>query len=192
MDLTDPVAVALEIAEVLRSEGIDHALYGGLLLAAYGRVREDGDADVAVVRSDPAATSALLSARLGLHCTVVFDRRRFGGLLVSRITLIDGEERNTLDLVEPTEPGSAMRALGRALCSQLRRREIRVLPPEDSVIFKVPSTRELDVEDAASVVRAQGAELDTGLVEREIEELSTRIGPGHPVRDRWTAVRGRR
>jgi hypothetical protein len=36
MDLTDPIELALEIADALRRERIDHALHGGLLLAAYG------------------------------------------------------------------------------------------------------------------------------------------------------------
>jgi len=190
MDLTDPVAVALDIGEVLRRHGVEHALYGGLLLAAYGQARETQDADVAVVHSDPAATASLLAEHLGLHCRVAFDRRRFGGLLISRITLIEGDELNTLDLVEPTDPGYAARALGRSLSSRLRGREIRVLTPEDFVLFKVLSTRELDLEDATSVVRAQAADLDTELVEREIEGLATGLGPDHPVRERWAALRG--
>jgi len=191
MDLTDPVAFALDVADVLRRGRVDHALYGGLLLAAYGQARETKDADIAVVRADPSETSSLLAAELGLHCRVAFDRRRFGGLLVSRITMIEGEELNTLDLVEPSDPDYATRALDRALRSRLRGREIRVLTPEDFVLFKVLSTRELDVEDAASVVRTLGPELDTERIERELEGFSQALG-SHPVRERWSAVRGRR
>jgi hypothetical protein len=40
MDLIDPTAVALDIAEVLEREGVDYALCGGLLLAASGQARE--------------------------------------------------------------------------------------------------------------------------------------------------------
>jgi hypothetical protein len=126
MDLTDPVALALDIAEALQLEGVDHALYGGLLLAAYGQARETKDADLAVAHADAAATAPLLARHLGLRCTVAFDRRPFGGLAISRITLVEGDELNTLDLVEPADPEYAARALARAPVSTLRRRPIRV------------------------------------------------------------------
>jgi hypothetical protein len=189
MDLTDPTAVALDIAEVLQREGIDHALYGGLLLAAYGHARETKDADLAVVHADATATSSLLASHLGLHCTVAFDRQRFGGLVISRITLVEGDELNTLDLVEPTDPEYAARALARSLASTLRQREIHVLTPEDFVIFKVLSTRELDLEDASSVLRALGPDLDTELLQQEIDGLAGSVG-SHPLRDRWRRIRG--
>ena len=191
MELTDPTAVALEIAEALQREGIEHALYGGLLLAAYGQARETKDVDLAVAHTDAAGTAGLLSRRLGLHCTVAFERRRFGGLAISRITLIEGNELNTLDLVEPSDPAYAARALERSLASSLREREIRVLTPEDFVIFKVLSTRDLDLEDAASVLRALGAEVDTDLLERELDGLAASLGPPHPVVERWERIRRR-
>ena len=190
MDLTDPIAVALDIAEVLQREGVEYALYGGLLLAAYGHARETKDADVAVVRADAAATSSLLASHLGLDCTVAFEGRRFGGLAISRITLIEGEELNTLDLVAPTDRDYARRALARSQESTLRRRGIRVLTPEDFVLFKILSTRELDLEDAASVLRALGPDLDIALLEEEIDGLAESVG-SHPVRERWGSLRDR-
>jgi hypothetical protein len=190
MDLIDPTALALDIAEALQHEGVDHALYGGLLLAAYGQARETKDADLAVVQPDAAAISSLLARRLGLRCTVAFDRRRFGGLAISRITLIEGDELNTLDLVEPTDPEYAARALARSPFSTLRQREIRVLTPEDFVIFKVLSTRELDLEDAASVRSALGSDLEVTLIDREILRLAESL-VSHPVRERWEQIRTR-
>lgn len=164
MDLTDPIAFAIDVTSLLQSEGVDHALYGGLLLAAYGEARETRDADLAVVRGDAAATSSLLTRHLEVGCRVAFDRRRFGGLVVSRITVFKGDELNTLDLVEPSDPSYAARALARSLTSTLRDRELRVLTPEDFVLFKVLSTRALDLEDAASVLRGLGAEIDRELL----------------------------
>jgi hypothetical protein len=190
MDLTDPVAVALDVAEVLQREGVEYALYGGLLLAAYGYARETKDADVAVVRADAAATSSLLASHLGLGCTVAFDGRQFGGVVISRITLIEGDELNTLDLVEPTDRGYAARALARSPESTLRLRPIRVLTPEDFVLFKILSTRELDLEDAASVLRALGPNLDLALLEGEVEDLAGSVG-SHPVLERWRMLRDR-
>lgn len=184
MDLDDPVAVALAIAEVLHGERIDHALYGGLPLAAYGEARETRDADLAVVRADAADAARHLERHLGLRALPAFERRRFGGLLVSRVTLIRGENLNTLDLVEPVDGEYAGRALGRAIESTLRQQTIRVLTAEDFVVFEMLSTRELDLLDAASVVPSLGDRLEHDLVEHELRSAAASVSE-HPSTDRW-------
>lgn len=187
MDLNDPTAVALAIAKTFRAAGIPYALYGGLLLAAYGRPRETKDADLAVARADAGAVAALLAEQLGIHCGPAFERRPFGGLVIGRVTLVEGDDLNTLDLVEPVEPEYAQRALERAATSNLRKQEIRVLAAEDFVIFKLLSTRELDLEDAISVMEHLGAQLDGDLLRREVEFLALRL-PEHPLRERWERI----
>ena len=187
MDLDDPVAVALAVADALREDGIPHALYGGLLLAAYGTARETKDVDLAVVHGDVERVAASLDRRLGLQTLIAFDRQTFGGLYVSRVTLVEGEELNTLDLVEPRDDAYAERALGRSVVSTLRTRSIRVLAPEDFVVFKLLSSRALDLDDARSVVRVLGAELDRELVEAEADRLAS-VAPS--VAERWRAVFG--
>jgi hypothetical protein len=184
MDLADPTAVALAIADVLRREGLPHALYGGLLLAAYGEARATRDADIAIARADGAAVAGLLERDLRLSCRVAFERQRFGGLLVSRVALIDGDELNTLDLVEPVDPGYAQRALSRSVSSTLRGQEIQVLLPEDFVVFKLLSSRERDLHDAASVLRTTGAALERALIEAELAALASSV-PSHTTRERW-------
>lgn len=94
---------------------------------------------------------------------------------------------NTLDLVEPRDPAYAARALGRSLTSTLRDREIRVLTPEDFVLFKVLSTRALDLEDAASVLRSLGEDLDRELLHGELDALAETV-TAHPIRERWEQV----
>ena len=103
MDLDDPIALALAIAEALQWRGVPHALYGGLLLAAYGEARETRDVDIAVAHSDVASVVRLLEEEVEIQSIVAFDRRAIGGLLISRITLVEGDELNTLDLVEPRD-----------------------------------------------------------------------------------------
>ena len=49
MDLNDPTTVALLAAEAFEAAGHRYALYGGLLTAAYGDLRETRDADLAVI-----------------------------------------------------------------------------------------------------------------------------------------------
>lgn len=62
--------------------------------------------------TDPVAS--LLTRHLGLGCRVAFDRQHSAGLAISRITVIEGDELNTLDLVEPSDPAYAARALARS------------------------------------------------------------------------------
>ena len=62
MNLTDPVATALLAAEALDHAGHPYALFGGLLLAAYGEARETRDADIAVVDLTAEAARLALDA----------------------------------------------------------------------------------------------------------------------------------
>ena len=192
LDLTDPVAVTLAGLRALRRVGIDAALYGGLALAAYGEPRETRDADFAVAGvSGRDGTAALAS--LGPDVTLTFDRLRFGGLLVSRITLLPGGGTTGLtlvDLVEPRSPRLADAALDRAIAGALRGETIRVLAPEDFVLFKVLSTRDRDLEDAATVLRGLGPDIDHALIEREAALLAAEI-PDHEVSARLARVRMR-
>ena len=64
MDLDDPIALALAIAEALRGQEVPHALYGGLLLAAYGEARETRDRDLADAESVTRSLGADLQREL--------------------------------------------------------------------------------------------------------------------------------
>jgi hypothetical protein len=187
MNLDDPIALALAIAEALQGRGVPHALYGGLLLAAYGEARETRDVDIAVAHSDIASVVRLLEEEVGIQSIVAFDRRTFGGLLISRITLVEGDDLNTLDLVEPRDPAYADRALGRAIESSLRNRPIHVLTAEDFVVFKLLSTRDRDLEDVESVTGSLGADLEREKIEIEVERLAGTT-PEHDIAARWRRV----
>jgi hypothetical protein len=192
MDLDDPIAVALAVADGLRAAGVEYALYGALALAAYGEARETRDADVAVSRADAKATGGILAAR-GFDAIVSFERLPFGGLLLSRVALVGGAVHaglNTVALVEPRDHAFAERALSRALPSTLRGCPIRILGPEDFVVFKILSTRDRDLDDAASVVVGLADDLDVALVEAEVGQLSAALAD-HDVRGRWADVRRR-
>lgn len=75
----------------------------------------------------------------------------------------------------------------RALRSTLRARPIRLLTPEDFVVFEVLSTRELDVEDARSVLASLGQDVDRALVESELAVLAREL-PEHAVGERGARV----
>jgi hypothetical protein len=103
LDLNDPTAVLLATADALTRAGLSVATYGGLALAAYGAPRETKDADLATVSATgDAAAEALRLA--GIDALMAFDRIRFGGNRVTRLTLLPGANAtglNTADLVEP-------------------------------------------------------------------------------------------
>lgn len=136
MQLDDPTALALLAADALGRAGIEHALYGGLLLAAYGEARETRDADMAVAGAS-ATEAARALATTGIHATVALERARFGGLFV---------------------------------------------------VFKVLSTRDKDLDDAASVLSTLRSEIDREQIEAEVRALQGEMA-NHPVAERWRRVR---
>ena len=89
IDLNDPVAVLLAALQALARAGIEAAAYGGLALAVYGEPRETKDADLAVAGVSAAQGEAALRAA-GFDVIQAFDRMRFGGQMVTRLTLIGG------------------------------------------------------------------------------------------------------
>ena len=181
LDLNDPIAVLLAASEALSAAGIEAAAYGGLALAVYGEPRETRDADLALSATATEACTAALEAA-GLEPVVTFDQMCFGGHRIDRITLLPGAGGtglNTVDLVVPGDARYAREALERAVAGELRGRPIRVLSPEDFVLFKLLSTRERDLEDAAIVMRRLASDLDSGLIEQEV----ARLGPVLPEAD---------
>ncbi|MBI2188923.1 MAG: hypothetical protein HYU37_17630 [Acidobacteria bacterium] len=190
MDLNDPTAVALLAADAFESSGLAYALYGGLLTAAYGEPRETRDADLAVIDvSATRARQALLDKGVQTHVT--FEEVRFGGLHLSRLTVVGAAPDtglNTIDLVRPRSARYAEVAVRRAVISTLRGVHLRVLTLEDFIVFKLLSTRERDAEDARLAIRRSSAALDEPLLEREIERLADEL-QDVDVRGRWAAVR---
>ena len=192
MNLNDPVATALLAAEALDQAGQPHALFGGLLLAAYGEARETRDADIAVVDLTAEAARLALDA-VGVRGLVTFDAVTFGGLSVGRVALLGGDADiglNVLDLVRPRSARYRSAALARSIRVPLRDRTIRALTADDFVIFKSLATRDRDLDDAASVLRRSGDLLDFGLIEREVEALGLEI-TDWDVRSRWRTIRAR-
>jgi len=192
VNLNDPVATALIAAEALDRAGQRHALFGGLLLAAYGEPRETRDADVAVVDLTADAARQALEAH-GLHSRVSFDGMTFGGLAIGRVALRGGDEHvglNVLDLVRPRSARYSVVAMARSVRVPLRDRMIRAVTAEDFVIFKALASRERDLDDAASVLRRSADLLDMTVIEHEIETLAVEI-PDWDVRSRWATIQAK-
>jgi hypothetical protein len=90
VNLDDPIATALRVAEALERAGATYALFGGLLLAAYGDPRETRDVDLAVIDVAAAEAKRALEAA-GLHSSISFEAVTFGGLSISRLALLGGD-----------------------------------------------------------------------------------------------------
>jgi hypothetical protein len=190
MDLNDPTTVALLAAETLAALGREHALYGGLLTAVYGDPRETRDADMAVVDVSAAEMAGALRAA-GIRADVAFENVIFGGLSLSRVTLLGAPGDtglNTVDLVVPRSARYASLAVRRAVESTVRGAAIRLLALEDFIVFKVLSTRDRDLEDARAAAHRSRAALDLPLVDDEIAMLTTEL-PSVDVAERWRLVR---
>ncbi|MEZ6186710.1 MAG: nucleotidyltransferase [Planctomycetota bacterium] len=177
MDLNDPTTACLLVADALNRAGLRGALYGGLALAAFGEPRETKDADFVVAGATPDQLVAALEA-IGHGGVITFDWTRFGGNRVARVTLLGGDSTtglNVADLVEPCSERFAQRVLDRALSGELRGQTLSIVRPEDFVLLKALSTRDRDLEDAASVVRALGADLDLQLIHEEAALLAAEL-----------------
>lgn len=190
----DPNELLLKAVDLLNKANLRYGLYGGLALAVYGTPRETVDVDLAV---SPSMHDVALAAIEKLHggAIVAFREVPFGGLLISRVTFLfdKGRDRttaNTVDLVSPQDLAYYGRIQERAIAGQMRGEDVVVVAPEDFVILKVLSTRERDLEDAASVVvrlREEDA-IDMDLVAKEIEALSVGSQRANVV-DRWERLK---
>jgi hypothetical protein len=189
MDLEDPTTVALIAADALTRAGLPYALYGGLLTAVYGEPRETRDADLAVIDLSPATGRDALAGR-GVTTVVTFSDVQFGGLVVSRLTVLAGGSHtglNTIDLVRPRSGRYASVAVHRAAETSLRGQSIRVLALEDYVLFKVLSTRDRDLEDAREALRRNATIIETDLLLHEVGTLAREL-PDIDVQGRWAAI----
>lgn len=189
-NLADPTTAALTAADALERAGLPAAVYGGLALAAYGEPRETRDADFAVASVDAAAALAALHAA-GIDATLGFADVRFGGNEITRFALLGAPDiagLNVVDLVRPRSQPYGARLLARSLTGRLGGSAVRIVSPEDFVILKVLSTRDRDLEDAASVMHELGDRLELTIIAGEIEMLATEI-TDHAVRARWERAR---
>ncbi len=116
-----------------------------------------------------------------------------GGLSISRLALLPGASDtglNTVDLVRPLSDRYAAIVLERRLEGPLRGQTVALVSPEDFILLKGLSTRDRDLDDAASVLARHRDRLELDLVVHEIDRLSSEL-PAHDVRERYRGVRVR-
>jgi len=92
----------------------------------------------------------------------------------------------------PVEPWSTRYAEGvyaRALAGTLRGAPLRLVTPEDFVVLKILSTRERDLEDAATVLSTLSGRIASRFIEQEVAELAREVTE-HDVAARYQKLSG--
>jgi hypothetical protein len=186
LNLEDPIAVMLAATQAFEQASLDGLVYGGIALAMFGEPRETRDADLAVAGVSAASAQTALSS-LGVTVVIAFEDIRFGGLSISRLSLLGGGKLNTVDLVTPLSRRYAALLMPRAMRGNLDGQPLRVVSPEDFILMKVLSTRERDLEDARTVITSLKGRLDESLLDAEAELLAGEI-PDHEVTRRYRSV----
>lgn len=194
MNIEDPNELVIETATLLNKGKIPYALYGGLALAVYGVPRETRDVDHFLTKEYLALAKESILKKFP-SSQVSLENDSFGGLYLTRMTVFQSAKKksgevslNTIDLVSPMDDGYAQRALMRSVEGPLRGKKIKIVSPEDFIIFKILSTREKDIEDAVNVLKELKKKIDYQLIEKEIAILEKSI-PNHNIKDRWNKVK---
>jgi hypothetical protein len=123
----------------------------------------------------------------------MFEDVRYGGLSVTQTSAWDPQRPGVVarvDWVRPLAPRYAAASLRRALTGRLAGRTLRVLSPEDFVLFKILSTREIDLVDAAGVLKRNAERMDLSLIDSNARSLARAVRH-HDVRGRWASVKAR-
>jgi hypothetical protein len=186
LDLDDPAAVVLAAVAAFDAAGIEVLVYGGMALAMFGEPRETRDADLAVAGVTAEAGHDALAAT-GLTTVITFSEIIFGGLTITRLTLVGDGKLNVVDLISPRSERYAKALMQRPLRGALEGQELRVVAPEDFILLKVLSTRDRDLEDARTIVAALRGRLDLALLDQEAASLASEI-LDHDVAGRYRAV----
>ena len=186
LDLDDPAAVVLAAVAAFDAAGIEVLVYGGMALAMFGEPRETRDADLAVAGVTAEAGHDALAA-IGLTTVITFSGIKFGGIKITRLTLVGDGKLNVVDLITPRSERYTKALMQRPLRGTLDGQDLRVVAPEDFILLKVLSTRDRDLEDARSIVAALRARLDVGLLDQEAALLATEI-PDHDIAERYRTV----
>jgi len=146
-------AVLDRVTRRLRDAGIDHALIGGLAMAAHGAPRATGDVDL-LVDGDRAEEAAAILADLGYACLYRSEH----------VANFASEQEGRVDLLFARRtPGR--RILARAACDPARPGDaLRVVDVADLIGLKVqsssndPARLRIDLADIERLLR--GADVD--------------------------------
>jgi hypothetical protein len=157
------------ISRELRDRRISFMLIGGQGVLLHGRPRLTEDIDITLA-ADPNRLNDLLDVCAALELRPLpedveaFVRRTFVVPVLHQKTSI------RVDFIFSTT-SYEREAIDRAVVVQLADESVPFAAAEDLIIHKLFAGRPTDLEDAATVIRRKGAELDWAYVERWVREF---------------------
>lgn len=164
------------ISRELRARQLSFMLIGGQAVLLHGRPRLTEDIDVTLA-ADPTQLDDVLAVCAVLKLrTLPEDIESF----VRKTCVVPALHEKTsirVDFIFSTTPYER-EAIGRAVIVQLAGESVPFATAEDLIIHKLFAGRSTDLEDAATVVRRKGAELDWAYIERWIREFANVPGRG--------------
>lgn len=161
----------IAVHDILEAEDVEHALCGGLAANLYrDELRTTIDLDICLVCS-PAQLVWITRAFEECGWTAHPAWRQAELLRLERADL------PRVDLLIASTDYERI-AVRRAPTALIADRDIRVLTPEDLIIFKLAAGRLRDYEDVVAMLNASGGKIDTRYVRRWLEDLG--------MTERWT------
>jgi predicted nucleotidyltransferase len=164
-------AFIAEIAREVQARGIPFMLIGGQAVLLHGRPRLTEDIDI-TLGADPTRLSEVLDVCTALELRPLpedveeFVRRTF--VLPAHHTA----SGIRVDFVFSTTPYER-EAIGRATFVELAGASVPFASAEDLIIHKLFAGRPRDLEDAATVARRKGSDLDWAYLEKWVQEFAT-------------------
>jgi predicted nucleotidyltransferase len=154
----------LAVRAVLEQAGVRNALCGGIAANLYReRIRATDDVDACIICSAPELLSlARRFEDLGWRAHPAWRKAEL--LRLER----DGHPLVDL-LIASTEFERA--AVERAATFRIGDTDVRVLLPEDLIVFKLVAGRDHDYESVGAIIDAQGADLDIEYIQQTLDEF---------------------
>jgi len=159
------------ISRELRDRRISFMLIGGQAVLLHGRPRLTEDIDITLA-ADPTRLADVLEVCAALRLqTLPEDIESF----VRQTFVVPALHEQTsirVDFIFSTTPYER-EAIDRAVVVQLGGESVPFAAAEDLIIHKLFAGRSTDLEDAATVVRRKGGELDWAYLERWVREFAS-------------------
>ncbi|MBI4226994.1 MAG: hypothetical protein HY600_01820 [Candidatus Omnitrophica bacterium] len=155
---------------VLHHRRLPYMVVGGMALAVWGRVRLTQDVDVGL-SCDPQGEAALIEALRKAHFLPAAPRAIVGHrLIVCRYLKSSHGLPIQVDLLLARD-AYQRQAIRRAQPIPWGRRALRLIAPEDLLLYKLIADRPIDQLDAVSVVEEQAGRLDLTYLRRWAKPL---------------------
>ena len=186
MNLNDPIEILLRVSTALSSQNLSYVLHGGLAIAVYGEARETRDVDCVVLGPDLNQIIVAINAVFPIT-KLAFLNQDFKGILCSRITLLEGEDHNVIDLITMRVDDYLHRLMERKAVTELRGQEIHLISIEDLIILKTWSSRPIDMHDIVNTYAINKNEIDLDLIQTEIDYLQQAV-PKSDILTKWSKI----